>query len=75
MRRLLCPLTTFKESKMIHKGDTVKILPVFQDVGDDDFVWKAVEDEDGGRVRVEAAIPGMYFAKTEIFQTYMLGVK
>lgn len=59
----------------IKKGDKVEILKQFQDEGDDEFQWTAVEDEDGGRVRVEAIIPGMHFAKTEIFQNFMLKTK
>ena len=59
----------------IKKGDKVEILNQFQDVGDTDFEWIAIEDEDGGRVRVEAIIPGMHFAKTEIFQNFMLKTK
>lgn len=37
---------------MIKKGDTVEILPEYQDEGDDTFVWKAVSDEEKGRVDI-----------------------
>ena len=37
---------------MIRKGDTVEIKPEFQDSGDSEFNWIALEDEDGGRVRI-----------------------
>ena len=42
---------------MIRKGQIVEILPRWQDDGDQDFVWQALEDEDGGRVRIS---PTMY---------------
>lgn len=37
---------------MIKKGDVVKLKPAYQDPGDDKYTWKAIEDEDGGRVRI-----------------------
>lgn len=37
---------------MIRKGDVVKIKPEWQDSEDDDFVTVAIEDEDGGRVKI-----------------------
>ena len=38
----------------IKRGDVLRIRPEWQDPGDDDFTWVAVEDEDGGRVRISA---------------------
>jgi phage repressor protein C with HTH and peptisase S24 domain len=38
----------------IKAGDVVHIKPEWQDKGDDQFVWIAIEDEDGGRVRIQA---------------------
>ncbi len=40
----------------IKTGQQVIIKPEFQDFGDDGLVWIAVEDEDGGRVRIEAKV-------------------
>ena len=40
---------------MIKKGDRVEILPEWQDDGDDQYIWEAVHDEDGGRVDIRPA--------------------
>jgi hypothetical protein len=40
----------------IKAGDVVKIKPEWQDAGDSECVWLALEDEDGGRVRIEPQI-------------------
>jgi hypothetical protein len=39
---------------MIRKGQQVRIKPEWQDAGDENLVFVAVQDEDGGRVRIEA---------------------
>ena len=44
--------TATQGTDMILKGQIVKIKPECQDPGDAGFVWMAVEDEDGGRVRI-----------------------
>ena len=45
---------------MLKKGDEVRILPEFQDDGDDDFIWIVMADEEKGRVDVcPANIPMM----------------
>lgn len=49
---------------MIRKGDTVKIKQEWQDAGDELLQWAAVEDEDGGRVRIAALGTGLVFAPT-----------
>lgn len=36
------------------KGDAVRILPEFQDAGDDVFTWVVVADEEKGRVDISA---------------------
>jgi len=41
---------------MIRKGDRVWIKPHWQDPGDDAIVFVATEDEDGGRVSIEAQL-------------------
>lgn len=35
-------------------GDIVEILPEFQDLGDDEYVWVVVDDESKGRVSISA---------------------
>jgi hypothetical protein len=37
---------------MIRRGDRVEILPEFQDPGDDTFEWRAMDDEENGRVTI-----------------------
>lgn len=37
---------------MLVKGDIVRILPGYQDPGDDEFTWIVVGDEEKGRVDV-----------------------
>lgn len=41
--------------KMFRKGDIVRILPQYQDPGDDEFTWVVLEDEEKGRVDISAA--------------------
>jgi len=43
------------EPKMFRKGDIVRILPQYQDPGDDEFTWVVLEDEAKGRVDISAA--------------------
>ncbi len=35
------------------KGDTVRILPEYQDEGDEDFVWVVVSDDNQSRVDIQ----------------------
>lgn len=37
---------------MIKKGDRVDILPEWQDPGDDNFIWVAMDDEVNGTVTI-----------------------
>jgi len=37
---------------MIRAGDVVKIKPEWQDGGDDEIEWRAVSDEEKGRVDI-----------------------
>ena len=57
---------------MIRKGDEIKILPEFQDAGDDIFTWLAVEDEDGGRVRIVPLGTGLALLPNYIVETRMI---
>jgi hypothetical protein len=47
---------------MIKKGDEVKIKPEWQDPGDSEFTWVAIEDQDGDRVRIAPTNTGMRLA-------------
>lgn len=57
---------------MIKQGNIVKIKPAFQDAGDDSIVWLAIEDEDGGRVRIEAQLPNMEIKPTQVVRVEWL---
>lgn len=37
---------------MIKKGDRIDILPQWQDVGDENYVWVATDDEKDGRITI-----------------------
>lgn len=39
--------------RKIKKGDRLRIKPAWRDEGDDEIIWVAIEDEDGGRVRIQ----------------------
>jgi hypothetical protein len=56
----------------IRHGDRVRIKPEWQDPGDDEFVWTAVENEAGGRVRIrpvmDLQIPPSYVVTTEMIE-------
>ncbi len=39
--------------RRIRRGERVRIKPEWQDAGDDEIEWIALEDEDGGRVRIQ----------------------
>jgi len=41
---------------MIHKGETVKFKPEWRDAGDEEVTFVAIEDEGGGRIKVEAQL-------------------
>lgn len=57
---------------MIKKGDTVRIKPEWQDKGDSDLHWIAIEDEDGGRVRIAPTNTGLTFPPNHTVVTSML---
>lgn len=57
---------------MIKKGDTVRIKPEWQDAGDDTLHWIAIEDEDGGRVRITPTNTGLEFPPNQVVETSML---
>lgn len=58
--------------RTIRKGDTVRILLQWRDPGDDQLTWIALEDEDGGRVRISPINTGLTIAPQHIVLTSML---
>jgi len=57
---------------MIKQRDIIKIKPEFQDEGDEALIWMALEDEDGGRVRIAPLNTGLKFPPNQIVDTKML---
>ena len=55
---------------MIRANTPVRILPAYQDAGDDAYRWVTTADEDGGRVTITPAnhpmaIPLVYVVRTD----------
>lgn len=61
-------------SATIAKGDTVRILPQWQDPGDEALHWIATEDEDGKRVRIAPLDSGLSIAPNYVVRVDMLEV-
>jgi len=59
-------------NQMIKAKEVVQIKPEFQDKGDSDLVWIALEDEDGGRVRIAPVNTGLAFPPNQVVTTEML---
>lgn len=57
---------------MIKAKDIIKIKPEFQDKGDDSLIWIALEDEDGGRVRISPLNTGLKFPPNQVVATEMI---
>ena len=57
------------EVRKFLKGDIVKILPEFQDAGDDEFTWVVVTDEEKGRVDISAVDSPLTIKPVHIVQT------
>jgi hypothetical protein len=56
----------------IRAGQRVHIRREWQDAGDDKFIWVAIEDEDGGRVRISAVNTGLMIPSNQVVETRML---
>lgn len=46
---------------MYRRGDYIKILPEFQDEGDDSFCWVCITDEEKGMVDVSPEGTALHF--------------
>lgn len=60
--------------KRISKGDFLRIKREWQDKGDDEFAWVAIEDEDGGRVRISPVDIGLPTVPNQVVTTDMLEI-
>lgn len=58
--------------KTIRKGDTIRIKPEWQDPGADKYHWVALEDEDGGRVRIAPTNTGLAIPPNQDVDTSMV---
>ena len=61
-----------KENDMIRKGQIVRCKKECQDEGDHAIVFVAVDDEDGGRVEVEAVNLGLFIRPRQIVRSFMV---
>ena len=57
---------------MIKAKDILRIKSEYQDEGDDLLVWIALEDEDGGRVRIAPLNTGLKFPPNQVVSTEMI---
>lgn len=57
---------------MIKRGDTVHIKPEFCDPGDEGLHWVAIEDEDGGRVKIQPTDSGLPLPPVYVVTVSML---
>lgn len=57
---------------MILKGQQIHIKPEWQDAGDEEYTWVALEDEDGGRVKIMPLMPELRFPPVSVVETRML---
>lgn len=57
------------KTRKFFKGDIVRILPEFQDAGDDEFTWVVVADEEKGRVDISAVDSLLTIKPIHIVQT------
>lgn len=60
--------------KTIRKGMKLRIKPEWQDEGDDEFEWIAIEDEDGGRVRISPLGTGLNITPNQVVTTDMVEI-
>ncbi len=55
-----------EERVMITAGTLLQIAPPYRDDGDEEFYWVAVEDEDGGRVKIRLVDNSMPIPATQV---------
>ena len=70
VRTMVCDMET---NQKIKKGDKLRIRLEWQDSGDDSAEIIALEDEDGGRVRIEFLM-GLPINPSQIVETYMVEI-
>lgn len=55
----------------IKRNQLIRFKPEWSDLGDEDIVFVAIEDEDGGRVKVRAEL-GMTINPVQVVDTRMI---
>ena len=58
--------------RAIQAGDTVRLLPQWQDPGDEALHWITLEDQDGRRVRIAPTDTGLTIAPQYVVRVDML---
>ncbi len=66
------PDTETAMTSPIKRGDRVRIKPEWQDPGDDKLTWVAIENENGGRVRIAPVMPDMSYPPNYVVTIDML---
>ena len=56
-------------ARLFQKGDLIEILPAYQDAGDDEYQWVAVDDEEKGRVFISTINSGMRIRPIHVVQS------
>lgn len=56
-------------ARLFQKGDLIEILPSYQDAGDDEYQWVAVDDEEKGRVFISTINSGMRIRPIHVVQS------
>lgn len=51
-------------NQLFKAGETVRLLPSYQDDGDDEITWVVVEAEDRGRVVISPVTPSLALPPT-----------
>lgn len=57
---------------MIKRGDIVVIKAAYRDYGDELYIWRAIDDEEKGRVSISPDIPGILINPVQTVTVEML---
>lgn len=58
--------------RRVKRGDIVTFKPEWRDAGDEGTTFYAMEDEDGGRVKVGFTVPGWRIQPNQVVSVGML---
>ena len=58
--------------RLFQTGDVLVIRPEWSDAGDEHFKWIAMEDEDGGRIRIQLMDTGLPLPPNQIVTIDMI---